>query len=210
MPDHNADDRVLPVSSLREFFRDSLGEAISNQNVEVREETSHYVVNLLTMFARSEELYERTPDGLGLKPLAMMLSEALEAPSHLDRTRSLQRLGDISLFVSGFFANSLARKLVDVDYYIGMGGLAYGSLSEHVRGTLKGRALATVFAELADKFQTLVDVLNEVSEAAYTHSDKDILRLYELWLKTGSRRAQALLRRLGVEPTSAAASRFQH
>jgi hypothetical protein len=29
-----------------------------------------------------------------------------------------------------------------------------------------------------------------------------VLRLYELWLKTGSRRAQGLLRQLGVAPTS--------
>jgi hypothetical protein len=31
-------------------------------------------------------------------------------------------------------------------------------------------------------------------------SSKDVLRLYELWLKTGSRRAQGLLRELGVQP----------
>jgi hypothetical protein len=32
-------------------------------------------------------------------------------------------------------------------------------------------------------------------------SSKDILRLYELWLKTGSRRAQGLLQQLGVQPS---------
>jgi hypothetical protein len=32
-------------------------------------------------------------------------------------------------------------------------------------------------------------------------SSKDILRLYELWLKTGSRRAQGLLQQLGVRPS---------
>ena len=58
-----------------------------------------------------------------------------------------------------------------------------------------------MFAELAKKFQPLVDALNELSETAYRHSDHDILRLYEIWLKTGSRRCYGILKRLGVEPT---------
>ena len=74
----------------------------------------------------------------------------------------------------------------------------------------QGHALAGVFGELAAKFQLLVDALNEVSEMAYTHTDRDILRLYEIWLKTGSRRAQALLRKLGVEPALSAHTTFRH
>jgi hypothetical protein len=34
-------------------------------------------------------------------------------------------------------------------------------------------------------------------------SQKDILRLYELWVKTGSRRAQGLLQQLGVQAAPA-------
>jgi hypothetical protein len=45
---------------------------------------------------------------------------------------------------------------------------------------------------------------------AHTHSDRDILRLYEIWMKTGSRRAQTLLRKLGVEPALAARTPFRH
>jgi hypothetical protein len=56
-----------------------------------------------------------------------------------------------------------------------------------------------VFAELAAKFQPLVDVLGEIGEAAYVHTQRDILRLYEIWLKTGSALANRLLRRLGIE-----------
>ena len=48
--------------------------------------------------------------------------------------------------------------------------------------------------------QGLVDALNEVSEMSYVHTDADILRLYEIWMKTGSPRAHGLLNRLGVQP----------
>jgi hypothetical protein len=138
----------------------------------------------------------------------MMLAEALEAPTEVERNRGLQRLGDVSLFVAGFFAGSFARKLVDIDYHIAMGGRAYGSLADLLsRG--RARVLSAVFAELAAKFQRLVDALNEVSEMAHTHSDRDILRLYEIWMKTGSARAGELLRRLGVQPV-VASSASQH
>jgi hypothetical protein len=193
---------VQPVANLTEFFRDSLHAALTHQHVAVEDQTEHYVVNLLTLFARSEALYERTEEGARLKPLVVMLTEALEAGSPGDRQRGLQRLGDVSLFVAGFFAQGFARKLIDIDYHIAMGGHAYGTLASCLsRG--RGRVLAQVFAELAQKFQPMVDALNEVSETSYKHSDRDILRLYEVWLKTGSRRSYDILRRLGVEPAPA-------
>jgi hypothetical protein len=200
---------LLAVTSLREFFHDSVQTALRQQRVAVDDHTEHYVVNVLTMFARSEELFEKTPEGVRLRPLAHMLAEASEAPTAQRRDETLRRLGDVSLFVAGFFAQSFARKLVDVDYHIAMGGRAYGTLAESMRGTLRGQAFAAVFMELAQKFQRLVDVLNEVAEMAYQHTDKDILRLYEIWLKTGSPRAYGILRRLGVEPVTTGA-RTEH
>jgi hypothetical protein len=200
---------VVTVANLQEFFRDALHAAMSRQNLAVRDHTEHYVVNLLTLFARTDALYERTPQGARVKPLAMMLAEALEAPSAAQRNRALQRLGDVSLFIAGFFAGSFARKLIDIDYHIAMGGRAYESLGD-ILGRSRGQALACVFTELAEKFQRVVDALNEVSEMAHTHTDRDILRLYEIWMKTGSRRAHALLRKLGVEPTPGACCGVPH
>ena len=49
--------------NLQEFFRDSVHEALARQRVGVDDHTEHYVVNVLTMFARSEALFEPTPDG---------------------------------------------------------------------------------------------------------------------------------------------------
>jgi hypothetical protein len=202
--------RVLPVANLREFFRDTLHGALVRQHLAVEDQTEHYVVNLLTLYARSEALFESTPDGLRLKPLVAMLCEALEAPpGTAERHRSLQRLGDVSLFIAGFFAQGFATKLIDIDYHIAMGGRAYGALAQSTaRG--RGRVLAAVFAELSEKFQPMVDALNEVSESSCTQTDRDILRLYEIWLKTGSPRCYAQLKRLGVDPTGAGGTAFTH
>jgi hypothetical protein len=200
MEEHEATKPLVAVTNLREFFHDSVQTALRKQRVDVDDHTEHYVVNVLTMFARSEELYESTPEGIRLKPLAHMLADASEASSSQQRDDALRRLGDVSLFVAGFFAQSFARKLIDIDYHIAMGGRAYGTLADNMRGTIRGQAFAAVFLELAQKFQRLVDVLNEVAEMAHTHTDKDILRLYEIWMKTGSPRAFAILQRLGVAP----------
>jgi hypothetical protein len=191
---------ALDVRGLREFFRDSVHDALLRQHVGVDAHTEHYVVNLLTMFSRSEALFEQTPEGTRLRPLALMLAEAAAASSPEHRSRVLQRLGDVSLFVAGFFAQGFARKLVDVDYHIAMGGRAYGTLAGACGHGTRGRALGAVFAELAEKFQRLVDALNEVSEMSHRHSDRDLLRQYEIWLRTGSPRAQEILKRLGVIP----------
>jgi hypothetical protein len=56
----------------------------------------------------------------------------------------------------------------------------------------------------------MVDALNEISESAYQHSAQDRLRLYELWVKTGSERSRRILRNLGIEPTAAARSPLSH
>src|SRR2546421_638497 len=207
MADGHTSSRVLPVANLREFFKDALQGALAKQHLAVEDQTEHYVVNLLTLFARSEALYESTPEGARLKPLALMLAEALEARSAGDRNRNLQRLGDVSLFIAGFFAQSFARKLIDIDYHIAMGGRAYGALA-HTLTRGRGRVLGKVFSELAQKFQPMVDALNEVSETSYQHTDKDILRLYEIWLKTGSRRCYDILKRLGVDPTASGGTAF--
>ena len=201
---------VLPVANLREFFRDTLHGALVRQHLAVEDQTEHYVVNLLTLFARSEALYESTAEGLRLKPLAAMLCEALEAaPGTAERHRYLQRLGDVSLVIAGFFAHGFATKLIDIDYHIAMGGCAYGALAQSTaRG--RGRVLAAVFAELSEKFQPMVEALNEVSESSGAQSDRDILRLYEIWLKTGSARSYAQLKRLGVDPTTAGGTAFTH
>ena len=191
----NAPGEVVAVGSLQEFFHDSVCAAARNQRVSVGAHTTHYVVNLLTFFSRAERLYEQTDDGLSIRPLACMLGDALESTSAHARNTALQRLGDVALFIAGFFAHSFKRRLVDIDYFIRMGGGAYSHLSATCR--------RAVFGELAEKFVPLVDVLNEVSEMSPAASQRSLLETYERWLRTGSERCAAQLRQHGIEPFAA-------
>jgi len=190
-----ADAPILSSQSVRDFFRDLLARAIENQRARVQPFTELYLVNLLHEFLASEALYVQGEDGTWQqKPLAFLLKEALEE-SGPGRVRMLRRLGDTSLFISGFFPDSLTRRssLVDVDYYIAMGGRAYDAVARHAMES-------SLWEELSDKFRLLVDLLNEVSEQTLASNDAGVLRLYERWLKTGSDRLASALLQRGVFP----------
>jgi hypothetical protein len=173
------------------YFKELVDGALEHQGLVANELTSFYVVHLLTGF-----IERRTGEHPDDEPLGILLSRALESGGFEQRA-TLKQVGDVSLFVSGFFADSLRRKLVDVDYYASIGGVAYQALSRDETDTF-----SPVFAELAAKFVAFVDVLSEVSERSSCASNTDLLRLYERWLKTGSRHSGQLLVERGVVPNS--------
>src|SRR5438128_8862147 len=87
---------AIAVVNLREFFHDSVQEALKHQHVDVEDQTEHYIVNVLTMFARSDALYETDGQRAVLPPLVNLLSAAMDAPTLEQRNHLLQRLGDVS------------------------------------------------------------------------------------------------------------------
>jgi len=206
MAPENFDASLITDVNVKEYFRDSVTTALSNQKVDAGEDTVYYIVNLLAYFTQADKLFSYTAEGVTLQPLALIYAEAVEATSVEERHQILRRLGDVALLISGLFSSSLNRKLVDIDYYIAMGGTAYGYLCDLNRGTLRGKAFCAIFGELSEKFQSFVDVLSEVGEKTPMSSCTDIMRLYEIWLRTGSKRAADKLRKLGIVPAQGAIS----
>jgi hypothetical protein len=192
------DRQLLREQSPAEYFREQVSAAMARQHLRAGDLTTYYLVNLLCRFVRPEGLAAQE-DGL---PLAFRLARALESGGVQQRER-LRHLGDFSLFVSGFFSDSLQRRAVDVDYYVSMGEYAYGSLSRRDAETL-----AEVFRELAGKFVGFMDVLADVSEQTAVSSSGDVLRLYEKWLRTGSARTGQQLIDRGIVPNESIGSRF--
>jgi hypothetical protein len=180
---------VFQRESAVEYFKDLVDRALTHQGVATQELTSYYVVQLLAGFLQQ-------PENLDEGPLSVRLVQALESGGMRQRA-SLKQIGDLSLFIAGFFSESLNRKMVDVDYYATIGGRAYHALSRVETDTF-----SPVFAELGSKFVDFVDVLSEVSERTSCATNVDLLRLYEKWIKTGSRRSGQLLVERGVVPNA--------
>lgn len=195
---------------LREYFDTSVREAMSHQKVEATGETVVYLVGMMAGFVEAERVFETTDDGVVLQPLTGLYQQAIEAPSPEARNDALQRLGDLSLFISGVFPEWLERRQVGIGYYVSMGGNAYSCLRD-IYDTSRARAVfRDIYGELAEKFSSFVDVLHEVSEQAELKSDSDVVQLYTLWAQTGGSRAARRLRRLGIQPLAEGAPTARH
>jgi hypothetical protein len=187
-------DALLQDQTPEEYFRNLIDTALSRQHLHATELTEYYLVNLLCRFVRPSSRIAFADDSG--EPLALRLRRALESGGQEQRER-LRNLGDFSLFTSGFFSDSLTRKVVDIDYYVSMGEYAYASL-----GRRDEDAFGEVFAELARKFVGFVDVLSDVSEHTTLASNADLLRLYDRWLRTRSAREEQRLLDRGILPSS--------
>lgn len=174
--------------SLESFFHEHMDRALKREGVSADPMTEHYLVLLLAGFAAQP---------IDDKPLALRMLQACDLAPRQRRTQ-LRDIGDTSLYVSGFWSESLQRRVVDVDYYIGMGETAYGELARSAR-TSAADPFCAVFAELADNFARFARVLSTISESlTATATPTDIMRLYERWKRTGSTWARNRLARLGV------------
>jgi len=191
--------RIIRDETAVAFFHGQLLEAMSHQQVSTSAFTECYLANLLTAFVRGERLPAREP-GFDETPLALLYARALESTGR-ERAQLLRTTADTALFVSGFFGDSLARRGSDLRYYAMLGGRAYARLGhDHERETT---ITTGVFTELARRFREFVDLLAEVSEKTMLTGPASLVRLYERWRETGSRRAAVLLARQGITPALA-------
>jgi hypothetical protein len=186
--------------SVVEFFKCLVEGALTHQRLSALELTQHYLVQLLATRTRSDAAPSEQAD----EPLALRYARALEAGGVRQRYE-LRGLADHTLFVSGFFSDSLCRSVVDVEYFASLGGHAYQYL-----GSFEADTLSPAYRELGDRFLAFADVLTEVSELAGLTSDRDLLRLYERWLAFGSPRNRDRLVRHGITPVAAAPARRPH
>ncbi len=202
----STDRKLTLVVQPQDYFRELVCEAMNKQKVAAAPETEFYLVNLLNQFMMADRLYPRDSEGNRREePLALMLKEALDSREVEAQRALFRQVGDVSLYLAGFFQDSLSRKVVDVDYYIGMGGVAY----QHVAARVGDAPLQSLYGELSHKFSCFVDVLAEVGEKTQPKGEQDILRLYDLWLRTKSDRAAKKLQEAGIVPNGSLKKNLQ-
>jgi len=189
--------------SPQEYFRELVAEGISHRGLKINALTEFYLVRLLAKFLATAELFAPAPDGGSARePLALSLLRALSGGRER-RYEGLRRLGDTSLFLSGFFGDSVSRSSVDLHYYIAMGERAYDALAS----SSGPKGACETFGELAQRFEDFVDLFAEIAEMQDLSSNRGLVRLYERFLHTGSERVAEQLRARGVALFSGPSSR---
>lgn len=193
------DDRTESGTSLfvssRDFFQEIVTDAFERRQVKTFPMVRGYLVDLLEFYVPTSNLFDEQ-DASGKKTRETLAETFLKAQNAepLTRIELLKKLGDRSLYISGFFADSLQRKLVDVDYYADMGCAAYASLADCVYED----TLAKVYQEFARRFLEFAEVLTYISSRARVTDEENIMRLYETYAKTGSDTAREKLLEKGL------------
>lgn len=182
------------MEGAREYFSHELSDSLKRNQVKAEKSSVDYLAELLVGYLRSDKFFVVGEGGsLSNNCLADLYFAYLQGNGEQKQT-ALKRLGDICLIVTGMFPDSLKRKLVDLDYYFGMGGSAYGTLAKAQMTSLA----QNLFAELSQKFVPFSDVLSQLSEKSGLQSNTDVLRLYERWLLTGSENLKNRLAQAGI------------
>jgi hypothetical protein len=122
-----------------------------------------YLADLLTRFARTDNLFPRGSTVPRLETVADMLVEIqglwdAQAPSFRpEREVSVRRhIGDFTLFMTGLFRERVERA-ASTGYYIVEGKRAYRFVSEHARAR---EALEAPYGRLAERFESYASVLD--------------------------------------------------
>jgi len=151
---------LLLTNSMQAYFREALDAAMRKANIHVTETAQVYVVHLLNEFSRTEVVFSGTDYGENIS-MALMFDRAMSA-DHLEAPKIYRHLGDISLYMLGFFRESMVKRVVSHDYYKEMGAQAYLHASSLSRAHASHRA--ALFYELYERFNDMVLVVENVAK----------------------------------------------
>lgn len=152
---------LILATNTKEYFREALEAALKEAPTDITDETQVYLVHLLNQFSHSEQAFA----GTGYKEqitVADLFERANNADNKSESLRIYKHLGDISLYLLGFFKEERANKIVSLTYYNDMGAIAYANAASISRSQLISSA--HLFNELSVKFSDLVALLEAVAD----------------------------------------------
>lgn len=188
------------ASDLESFFHSLVDQAVRNQHCAATDAAEHYLAGLLADYAKPDRLEAASLE----RPLTLLLDEALHAAGH-ERFERLRSLGDGVLYTSGFFADHLSTRGVELRYVRTLGARAYDGAASMLRQTSgDGTGAPDVFRELADNFAMFAEIVARIADVLQANSahnsNRQVVRLYERWVKTGSAPLAVALAGRGLTP----------
>jgi len=158
---------------LRNFFERAIRASFRDLTLQ-DEPAATYLADLLTRFARTEQLY---PPGVSLPRLETVVDMLLEVQvawdhdgGHFQPEYELtvrRHIGDYTLFMTGVFRERVER-MAGTGFYIAQGKRAYRFVSEHARA--RASAPAPPFRRLAERFESFAGAL-DYARRVHFHDD---------------------------------------
>lgn len=153
--DDNKKTDIITVPSLNQYFYDSLERINKNSLSPLPQETIYYSSEVLCLYSSSENLYEMKEGRVREKVLGKKLLKAVAAKEQ-EKSKLLKEVGDTSLLLCGYFSESVNSKILDSNYYRGLGVTAYKRLN-----TLRPKELdvPSFYITMAESFSILCKLL---------------------------------------------------
>ena len=179
---------------VRGYFHERVEEACEVLEATPAQELRHYLVELLGRFMDAASAH------VLVRPLALQMASAEEQQGP-ERFQSYRTLGDAALFLCGFCPERFERAGLNLQYAIDLGGQAYARTGDLARrGPHWIGDGPQVYDQLAEAFEALVRILDDVRQQTVLRTRADILSLYERWWESRSPRLARQLARHGVTP----------
>lgn len=137
-------------------------EALSKSNHCLTEDLESYLIFLLIRFTNNTRLAD------SLLALEYLESQSLSGNNQHEHLRDL---GDKCLLFAGFYPEQAHKKLVSLPYFVNLGRGAYDQIAKKaIYNHQLYNGLNSLFADLANNFVNLLNILHQIKLLDQTHS----------------------------------------
>jgi hypothetical protein len=157
-------------SSLQVFFYDHLQEFNKKSLNPLPNETIFYSSLVMDTYGVSDKFFEKVNGKAKEKILGIKLLESSQFPKEKQKL-ILKDIAETSLLICGYFADSLNRKIIDVNYYQDLGMIAYKRLNSFMPSAYD---VPSFYQQMAQCFSDVTLLMSFVSKKSSAESDKDL------------------------------------
>ena len=170
------------------FFKEYLYKELELASSSLSFPVKNYLVELFCLYLYSDQFFEKQEGQTKSHESTLAdLYKKSQISKPQEKLYLFKKIGDLSLYISGFFRLAIKRKIVHISYYEQMGQTAY-----HLVSSAYG-SKPNVFKELAEEFKNLSQILFSIHKKSETKNSRYLLKFTEQSLSKKFTKLQMIL-----------------
>ncbi len=160
------------IESPSEFFNELIERIAIDNSISISDALKFYLVSLLSDNMNPDNLLKKSDKHpYAGQPLSIIFNQAQMELENKKR-QMLKYVGDYTLYVGGYFSDSLKKGIVNYSYYVSMGEDAFN----HLSSISKQRHVADLYNDIFKNFVELLLLLKEAGSLTRT-SETELLNI---------------------------------
>ena len=153
--------KLIVKKNLQGYFYDELQKFNKKSSIPLSNQIILYSSEIMERFGESKKYFTISGNGkIEEKTLGMKLLESSNLPNRT-QARELQDIGETSLFLCGYFSESLNNKLLGVRYYEDIGRMAYGRLDYFTPKAYDVKSFYNLFANAFKRITLIINLFSK-------------------------------------------------